>query len=76
MGVIVYTESECDVCHKKHCEKGARGTCPSVGWASASLTYRQEGSGWTNNKQYEAILCPDCAQRVSLILQEGVKCQK
>ena len=70
MGTIVYTESECDACHKKHREKGG-DTFPPVGWARATSTFRRDGSGWTNNDRYEATLCPDCAQKVLVILAKG-----
>ena len=66
--IQVITKTECDKCGMKHERNGTEGSYPPIGWVEVSLTYRREGSGWTNSDRYEKQLCPDCAQEVVKLL--------
>ena len=65
MATKVYTESICEKCGKIEHRDGAEGGFPPVGWAEFTLVYREEGSGWTNNRRVALTLCPKCADKVA-----------
>ena len=67
-GIEVLTKSTCKMCRKVEWREGAEGKFPPVGWAEFSLTYRLDGSGWTNNLSVYKTLCPECAYKVELFV--------
>lgn len=60
----IFTETQCARCGKVDRKQRYEGTIIPVGWAELELTYRREGSGWTNNSKFVNSLCPECADKV------------
>ena len=71
MAIEVYTETICGLCGEKNRREGAEGFCPPIGWAIVDLTYRFDGSGWTNSKRFTKILCPNCADKIKILIEKG-----
>ncbi len=67
-GVNVITRTICEQCGITDERVGAEGDVPPISWAEAELTYREEGSGWTNNRRITKILCPSCALKIEKFL--------
>lgn len=67
-GIKVITRTICGQCGLIDEREGAEGYVPPVSWAEAELTYRERGSGWTNNRKITKVLCPTCAQGIEKYL--------
>ena len=65
---VVMTRSACARCTSTTEVVGAEGDVPPEDWALVTATVRRPGSGWTNSRRDEYILCPECAFDVGVFL--------
>jgi hypothetical protein len=48
--------------------EGSESNFPPIGWWSLDLKRRDNGSGWSNNLCITQLLCPECANQITNLL--------